>query len=190
MLTSIGAMLGRCGLPVVAAVAALLIAGCGSGEDTPVPDSQSEALLAQLDDIQQAVDDGHCNIAAGQAESFAEQVQALSDVDADVKDTLQQAASRLVDLANDPGQCVETGATGAGGVQPTESDTTAEQTTTTESTTATETTATDTTQAGGGGSGQQNAPSGGNNLQVGEGAGGSSGSISPGTGGVSGGGGN
>jgi hypothetical protein len=185
-LTSIGAMRRRRGSITIAAGAALLIAGCGSA-DNPVPGSQSDTLVAQLDTVEQAVEKGRCEIAAGQAQGFEDQVSGLSDVDADVKDKLEQAASRLVELAQDQCVPVESGATGATGTETTSTATSAtEPETTTETTTQPEPAdegSQGSEQTGGGGSSGV-----GGNLDVGEGAGGSSGSVSPGTGGISGGG--
>jgi hypothetical protein len=130
-------------ISLLALVVAGLAAGCGS-DDEALPEPTAERMLSQVEGIQEDVEAGNCELVTAQAEQFATEVQNLpGDVEDDVRSGLEQAASRLVDLAREPGQCEEpeTGATGATGVEPPPE----VETTTAETTTATETEASEET---------------------------------------------
>jgi hypothetical protein len=103
------------GLAVAALAAAS--AGCGSGDDKSIPSSESEQLIAQLNEVEAQVSAGRCELAQGGAQQFHESVDQLpSEVDSETKSDLTKLADNLVELANDPGQCgTEEGATSADG---------------------------------------------------------------------------
>jgi hypothetical protein len=129
----------------VAAAGALALGawGCGSSDDKSIPSSSSDQLLAQLDDVQGQVESGDCEVAKSGAIQFKNSVAGLpSDVDSETKKDLNQLADNLIELTNDPSQCAQEGASGEGGVEPTD---TSETEPTTEPTTSTTTTEEETT---------------------------------------------
>jgi hypothetical protein len=121
-----------------AVVLAVAVAGCGSDENGTIPPDASEDLIAQLDEVEQLVEQDNCAVAQSQAQQFRSSIDQLpAEVGTETKDELRQLADNLVSLAGNPDQCAtpEEGATGETGV--------AEETPTT--TTTTEQTTTDTT---------------------------------------------
>jgi hypothetical protein len=175
----------------LAALVAAAIAGCGSSDDKSIPPDASDQLIAQLNQVEEQVDAGQCELAQGGATVFQTKVGDLpSSVDSDTKKDLSTLADKLVELANN--QCgVATGATGETGAttSPTESSTTESSTEATTSTSTT-TSTTSTTEPeeeqpagepsqGGGSEGSQGQDTGGGNA-LGTGAGGSgSGGVKP-----------
>jgi hypothetical protein len=140
---------GRTRISLLACLFALVLAGCGSDGGT-IPENQSSDLLSLLDNVQSNAQSGDCDTASGFAQEFANRVDELpSDVDADVRQELDKAATNLDQLASDSNQCnaPEEGASGEGGFEPTtESTPTVEETTSTtteEPETTTTTTTTD-----------------------------------------------
>jgi hypothetical protein len=137
-ITSIAPMPGPLRTAVLGAVAATVIAGCGSDEGTIPPDNAT-AMLNRLEAVQSNVDAGDCVNAQAQADEFKSDVNLLpAEVDDEVKKGLQQSADQLENLASS--QCEpDSGATGASGpTETTDSETstpTATATTTTETTT-------------------------------------------------------
>jgi hypothetical protein len=124
-------------LAIVACVIGLT--ACGGGDDTgPIPREQGDLLLAQLDQIESAAQEGLCEDAQATALSFAQGVNDLPpEVEGDLRQALVKASANLEELATE--QCDPvSGATGDAGTEPT----TTETTTTTEPTT-TETTTTE-----------------------------------------------
>jgi hypothetical protein len=90
----------------------LAIAGCGSGDGT-IPEDESSTLLTLLASTQDAITEGDCELAQGLTEEFVSETASLPDgVDAKVAEELTTAARNLNDLASQPGECTETGATG------------------------------------------------------------------------------
>ncbi len=118
-------------------MAALALAGCGLGNDGTIPESNADDLLADLQAIQDSVEDNNCGLAQDQAQEFTAGVDALpSSVDEEVRSGLTEAAAQLTELASDDSQCdppPEEGATGEAEVVPedTATQTTTEATTTT-----------------------------------------------------------
>jgi outer membrane biosynthesis protein TonB len=96
-------------LPVL--LLAGVAAGCGDEEKgSPIPAGQAAALQDQLDGIQRRLDNGSagaCNDILGGAkgpntEAVEQQLAALpEDVDADVRDALQQSFDRLFELIDE-----------------------------------------------------------------------------------------
>ena len=180
-------------LALLTIVIAALLAGCGS-EDVALPEENAADLLAQVQEIEATIADGNCNVVETQAMQFATAVDGLpSSVDGEVRSGLEKAASRLVDLSQDPSQCEDPsqGATGAGGVQTTETVTT--ETETEPETTAPETETTEEPEEEQPSSGESQSGSGTGSGQPpeipGGGPAGQSGTVEPDTGGISGGGG-
>ena len=98
-------------LAAVCAVAGL--AACGSDDEGTIPQENGQLMLAQLEDVEQAVDAQDCDTARSAAVGFTDQVDALpSEVDSEVRDALVEAGNQLVALTQDPEQCtpVDTGA--------------------------------------------------------------------------------
>jgi hypothetical protein len=129
---------------LLACIAALAIAGCGSSDGGTIPPDDANNLLNQLEAVQSDVRAGDCENAQQHAQEFVAGVNALpSDVDHDVASELTKAADNLRGLTEDPRQCAS-GASGEEGAQTTETtdttetDTTAAPTTTPTTTTTTE----------------------------------------------------
>jgi hypothetical protein len=139
--TRLGSMPGiRATLSALAVVAcAAGLAACGGDEEGgPIPQDAGEALIAQLDEIERAVQEGDCDAAQATALAFAQRVDDLpAEVSGELRTRLVEASANLEALI--PTQCEAapaTGPTGETGVVPTTTDTT---------TSTTETTTTDTT---------------------------------------------
>jgi hypothetical protein len=122
----------------LAALVAAAITGCGSSDDKSIPPDASDQLIAQLNQVEDQVNAGQCELAQGGATVFKTKVSDLpSSVDSDTQKDLTQLADNLVELADS--QC-NTGASGETGAvpPPTESSTTeSTETSTTTSTTST-----------------------------------------------------
>jgi hypothetical protein len=129
-LASIAAMPGlRSILAAVAlAGAAVAAAGCGGGGPDPsIAGDDASNLQAKIQEIQANVDNGSCFVASDRTDDLISDVQELpSDVDPEVKRALENGASQLKILLQDPDQC--------------EARTTTTEPTTTEETTTEETT--------------------------------------------------
>jgi hypothetical protein len=114
------------------------ITGCGSSEDKSIPPDASDQLIAQLNQVEDQVNAGQCELAQGGATVFKTKVSDLpSSVESKTQKDLAQLADNLVELADN--QC-STGASGETGAVPpsTESSTTeSTETSTTTSTTST-----------------------------------------------------
>jgi len=139
----------------LAALAAALLAGCGSSDDKSIPPDASGQLIAQLHSVQDQVSSGNCELAQGGATQFKANVDDLpSSVDSQTKDDLTKLADNLVELTNS--QC-NTGASGLSGATETTSteSSSSTETSTEEPTTTTSTTTTSTTEQ------EQPTPSGG-----------------------------
>ena len=147
-MSGIRAILGA--LAAVACAAAL--AACGGDEEGgPIPESAGDQLLAQLEQIETAVNRGDCAAAQVAATGFAEQVNGL-EVEGQLRTALVDASVNLEGLTEDPEKCQPTtGATGEGGVEPTTTETVETTTETTETTTDTPTDTTTDKPPGGGG---------------------------------------
>jgi hypothetical protein len=166
---------------------ALAISGCGSGNDGTIPPNDAETLLNLLSAVQTEAAQGECELAQDHAQEFVSAVGNLpSDVDPKVADELDSAATNLDQLAKDPSECTEAGASGELGDQPATSTTStvAPETTTEETTTTEESTTTLEPPTGQQGEPDQQPPAGGQDQ------GGSTGGDSggPASGGVTGGG--
>jgi hypothetical protein len=97
----------------LAAVCAVGLPACGSDDEGTIPQENGQAMLAQLDDVEQAVEAQDCDTARSAAVGLTDQVDALpADVDPELRDALVEASNQLVALTQDPEQCtpVETGA--------------------------------------------------------------------------------
>jgi hypothetical protein len=138
-LTSIAPMPGQLRNVVLGALAATVIAGCGSDDGTIPPDNARD-LITRLEAIDEQVSLGQCSEAQTQAETFASDVEELpGSVDNEVQRGLEESASRLVSLTSS--ECEpEEGASGADGAVTTETEPTTTEETTTEETTTEETT--------------------------------------------------
>jgi hypothetical protein len=94
-------------LAVVGCATALLVAGCGSdNEGKQLPSSSVSALENQLDSIQSRVRAGACTDVTGGNDSNSQAVQTQidnlpSDVDKDVRDSLEESFQNLFQLVKD-----------------------------------------------------------------------------------------
>ena len=173
-MTRLGSMPGiRATLGALAVVAcAAGLAACGGDEEGgPIPQDAGETLIAQLDQIESAVQEGECDAAQTTALDFAQGVNDLpAEVSGELRTRLVEASANLEELSQTQCAAPATGATGETGAVPTTTDTS--------TTSTTETTTTDTTteepppepDEGDEGGDEQ---SGGGNAGGGSGAGGS-----------------
>jgi hypothetical protein len=127
-----------CALAVVAC--ALGLAACGGDEEGgPIPQGEGETLIAQLDEIESAVQEGECDTAQDTAIAFANGVSELpAEVSGELRARLVEASANLEELSQTQCETPATGATGETGTVPPE--TTTSTTETTEPTTTTDTT--------------------------------------------------
>ncbi len=204
-LTRLAAMPGQKRLAGALAVAATAVAisACGSSSDKPtIPSTNATELTTALNGVETAVNQGRCNRAQTEAQSFIDAVNKLPDtVGTTDKEALRSAGENLQKLAQDRSQCkpaVPTGTSDPGGLQSTGTTTTTPATTTPTTTPTTTDTAPSSgngganqgggntgggpSGSGGGQSGGGNA--GGGNSGGGGAAGGGGGSGSGGTGGT------
>jgi hypothetical protein len=124
-------------LAVVACAAGL--AACGGDEEGgPIPQATGETLIAQLDQIESAVQAGECDAAQTTALAFAQGVNDLpTEVSGELRTRLVEASANLEELIPTQCEAPATGATGETGTVPTTTDT---STTSTTETTTTNTT--------------------------------------------------
>lgn len=106
---------------------ALGLAACGSDESGTIPQSDADALLATVAEIEQDIQARECTSAETDATQFVAAVNDLpKEVGVETKAQLRDAGTRLIELIND--QCddrqettttttTETGATGAFGAE-------------------------------------------------------------------------
>jgi hypothetical protein len=124
------------------ACAAALIACGGDDENGPIPADQGESLIAQLDHVQEQIEQGDCVGARSTAAGVASAVEQLPEaVGGELRETLVEASSNLQALAADPDNCkpADTGASGETDTVPSEEAPTTTTTTTEETTTETTT---------------------------------------------------
>jgi hypothetical protein len=128
-------------LALVALIAALAAAGCGSNDEgKPIPASIQRQLDARLDEAQRRLDNGSvgaCEDITDKSEPDISQIleRVPDDVDADVRDALNDGFSRLFELVSQ--RCEEL--QGQTDTEPKTTETTAPPDTTTDETTPTET---------------------------------------------------
>jgi hypothetical protein len=141
--------------------ASLLAAGCGdSGPAPSIPADNSSSLLAKIQEIQANVDNGSCFVAADRTDDLISDIQELpADVNDKVKNALQNGASQLKILLQDPDQCEGRTTSSTTTSTTTPSTTRSTTTTRTQPTTSTTRTQTQTTQTQT--QNTQTAPSGG-----------------------------
>jgi hypothetical protein len=140
-------MTARAKISLLACVCAATLASCGSNRDATIPPANSEQMLAVLAAVERYASSGDCQLAQQQADEFKNQVVLLpAEVDDEVKQGLFDVADKLNDLAQDPSQCVDQGASGPTGLQPATQPSTTSVPATTESTTTTESSSTTTTE--------------------------------------------
>jgi hypothetical protein len=138
--TRLGSMPGiRATLGALAVVAcAAGLAACGGDEEGgPIPQDAGETLIAQLDEIESAVQAGDCTLAQTTALDFAQGVNDLpTEVSGELRTRLVEASANLEELSQTQCQEPATGPTGETGVvPPTTTTSTTETTTTTDTTT-------------------------------------------------------
>ena len=93
----------------LAVVCAVALTACGSDDEGTIPPENGDAMLAQLDDVEQSVAANDCDTARSAAVGFTEQVDDLpSEVDPDVRKALVDAGNNLVQLTTDADQCSQT----------------------------------------------------------------------------------
>src|SRR5262245_40177244 len=125
----------------IALAIGVAVSACGSTDqaDVTIPSDNAQAMIAELDQVQQALD-SDCRAAKQAAGQFVDQVNLLpSQVGTDAKNRLRDAGENLEKLIGS--QCQPSGATGEAGVVP---ETTTPPEPTTEETTTNTTTETET----------------------------------------------
>ena len=112
-------MAARAKISLLSCALALVVAGCGSGGDGTIPPESSDRLLTLLAAIEGEISGGECDLARQHADEFVAAVEELpSDVDPKVADELTTAADNLDQLAGEPDECTDSGASGPEGVEP------------------------------------------------------------------------
>jgi hypothetical protein len=77
-----------------------LLAACGEGTSAGVPAANASDLKSQIEDVQQAVDDGRCTDVAGQLKQVDEGIDDLPpSVDSQLVNALNEGATKLRGLA-------------------------------------------------------------------------------------------
>ncbi len=109
--------MGRLSAPPIvlslAAAAALGLAACGGGSDAELlPGETASEINTNLDQVEQLANEGDCVGASDAAQAVSLQVEGLGDVDAELKQALQEGASRLNEVV---ASCEEEVATEAEG---------------------------------------------------------------------------
>ena len=101
----------RSALAAGAAFAVLGLAACGSGsDDVTIPQDNADAMLAELEELEAAVEADDCTAAVTDATQFVATVNALpKEVGEEVKTELREAGQDLIAKAQDPSQCGDTG---------------------------------------------------------------------------------
>ena len=96
----------RTSLALVLCLAAGTLAACGSEDEGTIPQDNSDAMLATLDQVENAVEEGNCEIAANGVAQLNEQVNTLpKEAGVEVKDDLRRLVDNLDQQVNDPNQC-------------------------------------------------------------------------------------
>jgi hypothetical protein len=134
---------------VLALVASLAVAGCGSDDEGQgdLPAGDAATLLGQLQEVQANLDVGSCFVAADEADNLIADIQGLpADVDGDLRRALENGAEQLRVLLEDPDQCERPTTTETTTEATTTEETSTEETTTKETTTEPTTTTTTPTQ--------------------------------------------
>ena len=114
--------------------AAAAIAGCGSSGGRLLSQSQANRLTAELNNVQQTLDDGECTGAQRYLTQFQNDLNQLGSVNATLVANLNQGASTIQSLTNASSECKSDTVT-----TPKKTSTTKTRTTPTTTTTATQT---------------------------------------------------
>jgi hypothetical protein len=112
-------MLGRPRIALALAVAASAagLTACNGDGDGTIPPDRADALLAQLTQVEDAVERGDCTTAVTEAAQLYSAVDALpAEVGTETKGVLFSLVENLQTLTAD--QCEQTGATGETGFEP------------------------------------------------------------------------
>lgn len=154
---TLAAMPGKGARPICAAAAmacAFLLTACGGDDEGTIPPDAGQTLIAQLQEIEDEVNQANCDAAQVTASEFAATVDSLpQSVDPEVRRALDDASAQLETLTNDPDQCLEPeiGTTDTATSTTATEETTSPTTTTTEETTTGEDEETDEHEETGGG---------------------------------------
>ena len=115
--TRLAAMRARKRIGLLATVFAISLAGCGGSDEGTIPSDQSDTLLGLLDQVQNSVSVGDCDLAQKNAEELVDTVNNLpAEVDNEVQGALTRASEQLANLAENPDECVDEGTSGVEGV--------------------------------------------------------------------------
>jgi hypothetical protein len=175
------------------AAAAVVISACGSSSGNPtIPSTNATQLTTALNAVESAVNQGNCNRAQVEAQSFIDAVNQLPDtVGTTDKEALRSAGENLQELAQQPSQCKPT-PVGTSGPQGTQTTSTTSSTAVVPTTPTSTTSTTSTSSApppGNGGGNQGGGPPTGTPPGQGNTEGGNAGGGQTGGGGATGGGG-
>jgi hypothetical protein len=85
----------------IAALAALALSACGSGSDAKLlPGKTAQEIGENLDSVQTLVDEGECVDAADAALEVSTEVEALQNIDPELKAILKKGADRLNEVVD------------------------------------------------------------------------------------------
>jgi len=112
--------LSRGGAATIMAICALTLSACGGDDESgTIPEEQAQALLAQLNEIDDAIEAGDCETAEAQALTFAQAVNELpAEVDPEVRERIVEGARNLESQTGTQCEPADTGATGEEAVIP------------------------------------------------------------------------
>lgn len=132
---------------LLAAVAALAVAGCGSGGSETIPEDQAQELQSTVENVRDTYENDNCEDMQTYLSDLNDQVDSL-DVTSDVKDGLRELTDRLGEQTSNCQQEETTSSSTSSSTTSSTIPTTTPSTTessTTEETTTEETTTTETT---------------------------------------------
>lgn len=84
--------------------AALVLASCGKEDAQLLPGETAREITVNLDSVKQLAEEGDCLGAESAAQQVSEQIEALTGVDAKLKEALEDGATRLSEVIDDCGE--------------------------------------------------------------------------------------
>src|SRR5215211_3686484 len=121
---------GRTALALALAAGSLALSACGGDEGGTIPQANADALLQEVENLEQNVETGQCSLATASVDRLRQGIDDLpKEVGIETKSGLFDLVDRLQNLVDTQCEPVDTGPTGETGVKPTTTSTT---TTTTE----------------------------------------------------------
>jgi outer membrane murein-binding lipoprotein Lpp len=96
----------------LAVLAASGLAACGSSDEKLLSASSASELRSALRQVERDVADGNCSAAQQEVTRLRQEVDSLSSVEADLKESLSEGTTRLESLVLEQCQSAATGPTG------------------------------------------------------------------------------